>query len=72
MEMLEQQLYDGTHIFKEHGAVQKAAGLAGTQPEKVIQELKERNPGVPDYAFESMMHAERTWEGCSEEVARSD
>jgi len=72
MEMLEQQLYDGTHIFKEHGAVQKAAGLAGSEPTQVIKRLKERNPGVPDYAFKSMMKAERTWEGCTEQEARAE
>ncbi|WP_121744879.1 hypothetical protein [Natronorubrum halophilum] len=72
IEMIEQQLYDGTHIFPEFGAVQKAAGLAGSEPEQVIQRLKQRNPGVPDYAFQSMAAARRRWEGCTEEEARSE
>lgn len=72
MEMIEQQLYDGTHIFPEHGLVKRATGLAGMDPEQVINKLKERNPGVPDYAFKSKIHAERDWHGCTEAEARGD
>jgi len=72
MEMIEQQLYDGTHIFPEHGLVTRATGLAGMDPEQVINKLKERNPGVPDYAFKSKMHAQHDWHGCTEEEARGD
>lgn len=72
LEMLEEQLYDGTHLFPDHGGVQRAAGLAGATPEAVLEKLKERNPGVPDYAFQSRMHARRDWEGCTESAARSE
>lgn len=72
LEMLESQLYDGVHIFPDHGGVAKAAGLAGATPEAVIQKLKERNPGVPDYAFQSKMHAPEDWKGCTESAARSE
>lgn len=72
IEMLEQQLYDGTHIFPEHGTVQKAAGLGEMEPNHVIQKLKDRNPGIPDYAFKTQMHAEQQWTGCSEAEAKQD
>lgn len=72
IEMLEQQLYEGTHIWPEHGTVKKAAGLGEGTPEQVIQKLKERNPGIPDYAFQPLAHAESRWHGCEAKEAKAE
>lgn len=63
VESLESQLLDGTHISPSHPGVQRAANVGECDGEDVIDDLRERNPEVPDYAFEDMMHAEREWTG---------
>lgn len=66
LEMLEDQLFDGVHLDEGHGQVQKAAYLGDKEPEDVIDDLKERNPSVPDYAFIPYNQAKRqgdTWHG---------
>lgn len=72
IEMLEQQLYDGTHIFPEHGGVKQAAALAEVSQEGVMKKLKERNPGVPEHAFKTAIRAERPWNGCTEAEAKEE
>lgn len=72
LEMLEENLYSGSHVFPEHGGVKKAAALSDIEPEGVIKQLKERNPGIPDYAFQSKMHSRRDWTGCDPEDAKKD
>lgn len=66
LEMLEQTLYSGTHVDKNHGAVERAANTAGVEPEDVIEDLKDRNPEVPDYAFVRKDRAELPWRGLSQ------
>jgi len=63
IEMLEQTLYDGGHVFRDHGQVIKAAKLGGKEPEDVMEELQDRNPSVPEHAFMPKMHAPREWDG---------
>lgn len=71
LEMLEQQLYGGAHVDPKHPGVKRAAGLASSQPEQVIQTLKDRNPGVPHHAFVQKLHTNKSWDGCTEEEAQS-
>lgn len=63
LEMIEESLYDGMRVFEEHGQVIKAAKLGGKEPEDVIQELKERNPAIPDHAFVDRMTDPTDWNG---------
>jgi len=63
LEMLEESLQEGEHVFEDHGQVIKAAKVGGKETEAVIDELKERNPMVPDYAFVSKLHTNETWTG---------
>jgi len=63
LEMLEHEIYSGENIFAEHAAVKRAARTSNLDPEEVIEELKERNPEIPEYAFVPKMHADREWFG---------
>jgi chromosome segregation ATPase len=67
LEMLEETLYAGGHVFEEHGQVLKAAKIGGKEAADVIAELQERNPSVPDRAFVQRMHADREWHGLDRE-----
>lgn len=67
LEMLEETLYEGGHVFPDHGQVIKAAKIGGKDKEDVIDELKERNPRVPDHAFVSKLHTNKTWNGVTSE-----
>lgn len=51
LEMLDELLQDGYRADPGHGKVIRAARLAGTDEEAVIDELKDRNPDVPDELF---------------------
>ena len=63
IEMLEQRLRDPDgeyfHLLPELNAVTSIANETGREPEGVVQDVRERNPDVPDYAFEAppSMHA---------------
>ena len=63
LEMLEETLYAGGRVFEDHGQVMKAAKVGGKETKDVIDELKERNPSVPDHAFVQKMHTNKTWDG---------
>jgi len=63
LEMLEETLHEGGHVFRDHGQVIKASKIGGNDPEDVIDELKERNPSVPDHAFVPKFHAGKEWTG---------
>lgn len=75
LEMLEDQLVEGTHIFPEHGQVKKAAHLGEKDPDSVIDDLRERNPSVPEYAFVELLEARskygEEWNGVVGEPADS-
>lgn len=66
LEMLEETLRQGGRVFEDHGQVIKAAKTGGKEPEDVIQELRERNPDIPDHAFVSKLHSNKEWRGTSE------
>lgn len=51
LEMLDELLMDGSHVFPDHGQVIQAARTGGVEPEDVIEELRERNPSCPDEKF---------------------
>lgn len=63
LELLEETLYSGGRVFEEHGQVLKAAKIGGKEAEDVINELKERNPSIPDHAFVQKMHTSKEWTG---------
>lgn len=67
LESLEQQLRDGTRVFGELPSVKRAASTVGKSEEEVVYDLKDRNPDVPDHAFESGLHSTETWEGVRDE-----
>lgn len=60
---------EGARVFADHPAVHRAAKTGGVEPEGVIEELKDRNPDVPEYAFKQALHDERDWHGLPEDVA---
>lgn len=60
---LEDLLRQGNHVFVGHGQVKDAAKLDNSEPEDIIDLLKQRNPEIPDYAFESVAEADRRWWG---------
>jgi len=56
-------LRQGEHLFPSHAAVQEAAELGNCEARDVIQELKDRNPEIPDDAFVPAHEAEFGWDG---------
>lgn len=54
LESLESLLADGKHIWEDHPTVEAAAEAGDVTPENVIDELRERNPTVPDKQFSEM------------------
>lgn len=60
---LENDLYNGAHVFPDHGAVEDAATVGGKTAEDVIDDLKERNPDIPQDAFVPAHEAEFEWTG---------
>lgn len=63
LESLETLLYDGVHVDEEHPGVEKAANAAQVSPSDVIDDLRERNPQIPDYAYLPINEADRRWNG---------
>ncbi|EMA42678.1 hypothetical protein [Halococcus saccharolyticus] len=74
LEELESQLRrDGMRLDVENPKVGRAAATGGVEPEGVIRELKDRNPDVPDYAFEDGLHDhEHDWTGVLDEDLGQD
>lgn len=63
LEMLEETLYAGGRVFEDHGQVMKAAKIGGKETSDVIDELRERNPSIPDHAFVQKLHTDKEWLG---------
>lgn len=63
LEMLEQHLADGGHVFPDYNPVANAANAGGVGPEDVIEVLKERNPDIPEHAFQPGYKANDRWRG---------
>jgi signal peptidase I len=51
LEVLEDQLNDGTGLYPTHSGVQRAAAIADIEPEQVIVDLKDRNPDLAEQIF---------------------
>lgn len=69
LESLEHRLRAEGRLFPEHSAVREVAKEAEREPEGVIEDLKGRNPDVPEYAFEEMTPYvdEPKWHGFEDE-----
>lgn len=63
LESLESRLYDGSNITPGDGGVESASNVGKCDPEEVIEDLKERNPEIPEYAFEEVRHTDEEWAG---------
>lgn len=60
---LEREIRGGGRVFPEHGKVAKAAAVVDNKPEDTIQDLKERNPDIPDRAFVEKRRDPTPWNG---------
>lgn len=49
---LDELLVDGAAVFESHAKVQNAASVGGVSTTEVIDDLRERNPDLPDSRFE--------------------
>lgn len=70
LEELEYRLRDdGIRMWPSNRHVERIAKEAQREPEAVIHDLKERNPDVPDYAFEQgdLHRQDQQWNGVPEE-----
>lgn len=66
LESLESHLRAGENISVGHGAVSRAADIGGVPESEVIEELKDRNPNIPDHAFVDKIDTDQTWKGTEE------
>lgn len=52
LKSIERMMHDeGASVFEDHGQVQAAADAGDCAPEDVINDLRERNPSLPDEQF---------------------
>lgn len=52
LQMLEAEMHDtGMHVFEDHAKVQEAALVGQCSPEDVLDDLRERNPNLPEEQF---------------------
>ena len=63
LEMLEESLRNGQRVFEDHGQVIKAAKVGGKDAADVLDELRERNPDIPEQAFHTKLQDRREWNG---------
>jgi chromosome segregation ATPase len=63
MEEVEELIRDGMTVFPDHSKIQDVARTTDKTPEEVISMLKDRNPEIPEYAFEKSMLTKEDWEG---------
>jgi len=63
IEMLEGELRAGQNLDEGDGRVKRAADSGRMKPEHVIEKLRNRNPEVPDYAFETNIPSQKKWDG---------
>lgn len=53
MSIEDQMIQDGMRVFPDHGQILSVAQEYGQEPLDVINDLKERNPDLPDEQFQS-------------------
>lgn len=82
LEIIEAKLYNGARITGEWHGLRKVAELRDEERSRdlvsqsqstngdIIEDLKERNPGVPPWAFKPKMQDKKKWTGIREEWAR--
>lgn len=67
LEMIEVKLERGERMFSTHEDVERAAQIGQKPKQDVIQDLRERNPDLPDEAFElSAPHEPTNWRETTE------
>lgn len=66
LDSLTEVLRDGQNLFPGHGEVEEVAKRLGTEPEEIIEKMKERHPDVPEHAFEIGVDADTVWRGIDE------
>lgn len=52
LEMLDELLQDGVHLWKDAPKIQKVAKTGGVDPIDVINDLQDRNPSIPDEQYQ--------------------
>jgi septal ring factor EnvC (AmiA/AmiB activator) len=63
LQAIESDLRDGKRIYVNHGKAERAAELGNCDPADVVKALKERNPDLPEEAFqEAKLHEEADWQ----------
>lgn len=68
--MLETDLQDGVRIMEGTDKVKRAAQIGDCEPKDVIQDLKDRNPDMPDKAFrQARGNEEPNWKGDDSELS---
>lgn len=82
LEVIETKLYNGARITGEWHGLRKVADLRDEERGRdlvadaqsthgdVIEDLKERNPGVPPWAFKPKTGDRKRWTGIQPEFAR--
>lgn len=63
LEEIESEIRSGQSVFPEHGMVEEAASVGNTNPMSVIDELRDRNPDLPDAAFKKKQEGGEVWTG---------
>lgn len=81
LQIVEQRLYNGARVTAEWAGLKKVAEIkdrdrdlvaeSQTTHAEIVEELKERNPGVPPWAFEPRTSDPKKWNGIREEWARN-
>ena len=64
---VEADLRGGKRVFADHGAIQSIAREYNLEAAAVLDQLKIRNPDVPDHAFKQQMHTTESWDGVDPE-----
>lgn len=70
LEMLEETLYAGSRVYPGHGTVERAARIGDVTNRTVIDDLKTRNPSIPEFAFVDALHDTHEWNGIGPEEAK--
>lgn len=63
LEMLEENIIEGGRIWPAHPQVSRAAHIGNKDPRGVIDDLRERNPDLPELVFRQGIHDDNEWNG---------